>query len=187
MEAEVLTRQAGFFISALTTISLAVLSIDFISDYRLSFFPFSFIIVLYLAGLYLRNGFWRRAWKNDSKKLFRYSHIIIWIFGIALLFVLLYFGNSQIVIYPLSYYALNFYLVLAALIWTVYSALELYMIHNISSLTNYKNADYLALAAIITVDISFLIMNRFVYILPISFLLLSVSTFVSGIRVESIY
>ena len=104
MEAEVLTRQAGFFLSSLTTISLAVLSIEFILDYKLSFFPFSFIIVLYLAGLYLRNRFWRKAWKNDRKILFRYAYIIIWILGIVLLLIFFYFGNSQIIIYTLSHY-----------------------------------------------------------------------------------
>ncbi len=187
MEAEVLTRQAGFFLSSLTTISLAVLSIEFILDYKLSFFPFSFIIVLYLAGLYLRNRFWRKAWKKDRKTLFRYSYVIIWIIGIALLLIFLYFGNNQIVIYPLSHYALNFYLLLIALLWTVYSALELYMVDSISSLAKYKNANYLAIAAILLVDISFFVMNRFVYILPISLILLSVSTLVSGIRVEKIY
>ena len=187
MEAEVLTRQAGFFISALTTISLALLSIEFISDYKLSFFPFSFIIVLYLAGLYIRNNFWRKAWKNDKKTLFRYSNIIIWVLGIALIAVFIYFGNSQIIVYPLSHYAFNVYLLLIAFIWTGYSALELYMVNGISSLTKYKNANYLAIAAIILVDLSFLVMNRFVYLLPISLVLLSASTIVSGIRVEKIY
>ncbi len=187
MEAEVLTRQAGFFISALTTLSLAILSIEFILDYKLSFFPFSFIIVLYLAGLYLRNQFWRKAWKKDRKTLFRYSYVIIWILGIALLLIFLYFGSNQIVIYPLSHYALNFYLLLIALLWTVYSALELYMLDNISSLVKYRNANYLSIAAILLIDLSFLLMNHFVYILPISLLLLSISTLISGIRLKTIY
>lgn len=187
MEAEVITRQAGFFISALTTLSLAVLAIEFILNYRLSFFPFSFIIVLYLAGLYLRNRFWRKAWKNDRKILFRYSYIIIWILGIALLLTFLYFGDSQITVFPLSHYAVNLYLLLIALLWTVYSVFELYMVNSISSLAKYKNANYLAIAAIVLVDLSFFLMNHFVYILPISLLLLSMSTFISGVRVEKVY
>jgi len=187
MEAEVLIRQSGFFISAITTISLALLSIEFISDYRLSFFPFSFIIILYLAGLYLRNRFWRKAWKGDRKTLFRYSYIIIWIFGIALIALFLYFGNSQTVVYPLSHYAFNLYLLLIALIWTVYSAFEIYMINQISALTRYKNANYIAVTSIILVDLSFLIMNRFVYILPVSLLLLSVSNVIAGIRLKEVY
>ncbi|MCL4362582.1 MAG: hypothetical protein OH338_00345 [Candidatus Parvarchaeota archaeon] len=187
MEAEVLTRQAGFFLSSLTTISLAVLSIEFILDYKLSFFPFSFIIVLYLAGLYLRNRFWRKAWKKDRKTLFRYSYVIIWIIGIALLLIFLYFGNSQITVFPLGHYALNPYLLLIALLWTVYSVFEIYMVNSISSLAKYKNANYLAIAAIVLVDLSFLLMNHFVYILPISLFLLSLSTFVSSIRVAKIY
>ena len=187
MEAEVLTRQAGFFISSLTAISLAILSIEFILDYKLSFFPFSFIIVLYLAGLYLRNRFWRKAWKKDRKALFRYSYAIVWILGLALLFTFLYFGNSQIVVYPLGHYALNFYLLVIAFIWTVYSALELYMVYGISSLAKYKNANYLSISAIVLVDLSFLLMNHFVYILPISLLLLSISTLVSSIRLKTIY
>ncbi len=187
MEAEVLIRQSGFFISAITTISLALLSIEFISDYRLSFFPFSFIIILYLAGLYLRNRFWRKAWKGDRKTLFRYSYIIIWIFGIALIALFLYFGNSQTVVYPLSHYAFNLYLLLIALIWTVYSFFEIYMINQISALARYKNANYIAVTSIILVDLSFLIMNRFVYILPVSLLLLSVSNVIAGIRLKEVY
>ena len=187
MEAEVLIRQSGFFISAVTTISLALLSIEFISNYRLSFFPFSFIIILYIAGLYLRNRSWRKAWKGDRKLLFRYSNVIIWILGIALVAIFIYFGNSQIVIYPLSHYAFNPYLILIALIWTAYSALEIYMVNEISALARYKNANYLAAAAIVLIDLSVLVMNRFVYLLPISLVLLSASTIVSGIRVEKIY
>jgi hypothetical protein len=187
MEAEVLFRQSGFFISAITTISLAILSIEFISDYRLSFFPFSFIIVLYLTGLFLRNRSWRKTWKNDRKMLFRYSYIIIWILGIAFLSIFLYFGNSQIVIYPLSHYALNFYLILIALIWTVYSAFELYMIDSISSLTKYKKANYLTVAAIILVDVSFFVIRYFVYMLPASLIILSLSTVISGLRLSKIY
>jgi len=187
MEAEVLIRQSGFFISAVTTVSLALLSIEFISNYRLSFFPFSFIIILYIAGLYLRNRFWRKAWKGDRKLLFRYSSIIIWILGVALIAIFTYFGNSQIVIYPLNHYAFNPYLILIALIWTAYSALELYMVNDISSLEKYKNANYLTMAAIALVDISFLLINRFIYILPISLLLLSFSSLVSGIRLKEIY
>ena len=187
MEAEDLIRQSGFFISALTTICLAFLSIEFISNYELSFFPFSFIIILYITGLYLRNRFWRKAWKGDRKTLFRYSNIIIWILGIALIAVFLYFGNSQIAVYPLSHYAFNPYLLLIALIWTGYSAFEIYMVNEISALTEYKNANYLAIASIILVDLSFLVMNHFVYILPISLLLLSISTIISGIRLKEIY
>ena len=187
METEVLTRQSGFFISAITTVSLAALSIEFISNYKLSFFPFSFIIVLYLAGLYLRNSFWRKAWKKDRNMLFRYSAVIIWILGIALLSVFIYFGSIQEIVYKLGSYAFNPYLLVMAAIWTAYSALELYMINGISSLSKYKNANYLAMAAIVLVDLSFLTINHFVYILPISLLLLSVSTLVSSIRLKTIY
>ena len=187
MEAEVLARQSGFFISALTTLSLAVISMEFISDYRLSFFPFSFIIVLYLAGLYLRNRFWGRAWKKDRKVLFRYSNIIIWILGMALIAVFVYFGNGQNIVYPLSHYALDPYFLLIALIWTVYSILELYMVNSISSLTKYKNANYLTIAAILLINLSFLVMGHFVYLLPISFVLLSISTVISGIRLKEVY
>ena len=187
MEAEVLIRQSGFFISALTTISLALLSIEFISNYKLSFFPFSFIIILYIAALYLRNRFWRKAWKGDSKTVFRYSNIIVWSLGIAAIALFVYFGNSQIIVYPLSHYAFNVYLLLIAFIWTVYSAFEIYMVNEISSLTKYKNANYLAVSAIFLVDISFIVMNHFVYILPISLLLLSVSSLVSGVRLKEIY
>ena len=187
MEAEVLIRQSGFFISALTTLSLAIFSIEFILNYELSFFIFSFIIILYLASLYLRNRFWRKVWKRDRKALFRYSNIIIWILGIALLAVFIYFGNSQNIVYHLSHYALNSYLIIMAAIWTVYSALELYMVNQISSFTRYKNANYLTITAIVLVDLSFLLMNHFVYILPIALLLLSVSTVFSGIRLKEIY
>jgi hypothetical protein len=74
-----------------------------------------------------------------------------------------------------------------AAIWTVYSALELYMVNQISSVTRYKNANYLTITAIVLVDLSFLLMNHFVYILPIALLLLSVSTVFSGIRLKEIY
>ena len=58
---------------------------------------------------------------------------------------------------------------------------------NPACLVKYRNANYLSIAAILLIDLSFLLMNHFVYILPISLLLLSVSTFVSGIRVAKIY
>ena len=187
MEAKVLIRQSGFFISAITTIALALLSIEFIFNYKLSFFPFSFIMILYLAGLYLRNRFWRKAWKGDSKILFRYSNMIIWVLGIALIAIFLYFGNGQTVIYPLSHYAFNPYLIIIALIWTVYSVFEIYMINQISALTKYRNANYLTLISIVLVDLSFMVTNYFVYILPISLFLLSVSTVISAIRLREIY
>ena len=187
MEAEVLARQSGFFVSAVTTLSLAVLSIEFILNYKLSLFPFSFIIVLFLVSMFLRNVFWKKAWKKDKKALFKYSNVIIWALGIALLLVFIYFGSMQTVTYKLEGYALNPYLLVIAAIWTIYSALELYMVDSISSMTKYGKANYLAIAAIVLVDLSFLVMNRFVYILPISLILLSVSTLVSGIRLEEIY
>ena len=61
------------------------------------------------------------------------------------------------------------------------------MVNQISSFTRYKNANYLTITAIVLVDLSFLLMNHFVYMLPIALLLLSVSTVFSGIRLKEIY
>lgn len=61
------------------------------------------------------------------------------------------------------------------------------MINQISALTKYRNANYLTLISIVLVDLSFMVTNYFVYILPISLFLLSVSTVISAIRLREIY
>lgn len=187
MEAKILIRQSGFFISAVATLSMAALSAEFIADYKLSFFPFSFILIFYAAGIFLRGTFWKKAWKREKNAMLRQSYAVISLFGTAAAALFLYFGSGQITVFPLAHYAADPYLLAVASLWSVYSLYELYMVNRISALDGYKNANYLSAAAIILVDFSLVMTGVFAYLLPASLVLLSASTAVSGIRLGRVY
>ena len=181
MEANRLISASGFFISAITTLSLAVLAVEYIRSDLISFFPFSFILVLYLFGLYLRSREFRRIGRYGQFFLTKISFLTTSSLGITAAMIFLYFGAVQTVTYPLDHYSFNVFFIAIAAVWAVYSLIELYVIDKVSA--ENRNMSYFTVACIITAVSSVFLLGYFDLLLPIALVLLSISTFLSGMRI----
>ncbi|EFD93131.1 MAG: hypothetical protein BJBARM5_0142 [Candidatus Parvarchaeum acidophilus ARMAN-5] len=182
METERLTNASGFFISSITTLSLAVMLLSYIRSQLISLFEFSFIIIIFLASLYLRYREFHKVWNIESKSFARITSVTTLILGVLLLAVFLYFGvKTQDVTFPLSHYSLNPYFIVMGVIWLVYSIIEISTVNKLSD--KYSNFRYLAYFSSVLTLVALITVGYVELLLPIALLLVTVSTFISGIRI----
>ncbi|EFD92221.1 MAG: hypothetical protein BJBARM5_1085 [Candidatus Parvarchaeum acidophilus ARMAN-5] len=182
METERLTNASGFFISSITTLSLAVMLLSYIRSQLISLFEFSFIIIIFLASLYLRYREFHKVWNIESKSFARITSVTTLILGVLLLAVFLYFGvKTQDVTFPLSHYSLNPYFIAMGVIWLVYSIIEISAVNKLSD--KYSNFRYLAYFSSVLTLVALITVGYVELLLPIALLLVTVSTFISGIRI----
>ncbi len=182
METERLTNASGFFISSITTLSLAVMLLSYIRSQLISLFEFSFIIIIFLASLYLRYREFHKVWNIESKSFARITSVTTLILGVLLLAVFLYFGvKTQDVTFPLSHYSLNPYFIVMGVIWLVYSIIEISAVNKLSD--KYSNFRYLAYFSSVLTLVALITVGYVELLLPIALLLVTVSTFISGIRI----
>ncbi len=179
METKKLLNSSGFFISAITAISLSYMLFSYLHSDLISLFPFSFILVLYTAGIYLRSRRWRNTERRETYPIFRYSYILIPIMAAFFLIVFFYFGARQITTYALSHYSFNFYILLMAAIWTVYSSIEIVMSKKEIPLGKFL---YVYIFSVVFTDLSILLIGYQPVLLPISLLVIAVSSFSLGAK-----
>lgn len=184
MENNRLVNSTGFFVSSATTLAISAMLIEYILFPLMSFFEFSFIAVLFIASLYLRSRLLHLVGKNSSDLLSRIAYITTSALGIVMLLVFVYFGlQEQNVTFSLSHYSFNPYLMTIAAIWAVYSFIEIFVVNGMSK--KYSNFRYLTYFSIILVALSVSLIGYVQLLLPIALILLSISTFISGLRVYS--
>ena len=184
METDRLINSSGFFISSLTTVSLAVMLFEYIISPLISLFNFSFIIILFLLSVYLRSRFFHKIAYISEKPLSKITYITTFIMGLLSLFVFIYFGLQTLnVTFQLNHYSFNPYLMAISLIWAAYSSIEILTVNTVSD--KYQKSLYLSYFSVIIVVLSVFIIGYIDVILPIALLVLSISTAISGIRIYS--
>lgn len=179
METNRFINAAGFFVSSITALALALLVIDYIRNYLISLFPFSFIVIIYFLSIYLRSRMYRHLEKPIG--FLKMSWIVIPILGVINVFLFIYFGSHNITTYPLNNYGFNPYLITIAILWSVYSFIELVNVKRLSNRFAYSH--YITISAVILVLISTIFLGAITFLLPIAFIIVSISSFFLGIKV----
>ncbi len=181
MELVKLVRAAGFFISSIVTISLAIMLLDIIKSTLISLSGFAFVIPLFAGSIILRSRVWKKLYDVSRKLLYFVTAVLVLILGFAVLIWFLFWASSQTVLYPLSDYAGMSTLIGISLLWAVYSLAEFISVYGLFHNKIY-NLSKILLAPIILVEASLIfLIGDFSYALPISLFVLAASTAIIGL------